>query len=70
MEKLQVLAAGIAVIFVTVILVLTTYTIWNQSPSAEDFLSLTEKILSWPVAAGGLAFGGGQSIMRIYRTGA
>jgi hypothetical protein len=69
MEKIQTVAAVIAVFFVTAILGSTLVAILLQSAVAANLLSLTELVLSWPVAAGGLVFGGGQTIARALRRG-
>lgn len=67
MEKVQWWAAVIALSFVTIILASTVLAICFRSAATDDLLSLTELILSWPVAAGGLVFGGGQAILRAWR---
>ena len=64
-EKIKLAAAAIALLTVTSVLALTTIAVLNQNESVEDFLALTELVLSWPVAAGGLVFGGGQAIARV-----
>lgn len=67
MEKIQKWAAITALVFVTLILGSAVIAIWRQSAAVEDLLALAELVLSWPVAAGGLVFGGGQAIMRIWK---
>ena len=67
MDSIQAWAGVIALIAVVAILGSTVLSIWAQSPSTEDFLSLTELVLSWPVAAGGLVFGGGQGLIAAYK---
>ena len=63
MDKSQILAAKIALAFVTVILGSAFVAIVFQAGPVRDLLTLTELVLSWPVAAGGLVFGGAQSIL-------
>jgi hypothetical protein len=67
MERIQVCAAVIALIFVTLILGSAVLAVWVQADTVKDLLALTELILSWPVAAGGLVFGGGQTIIRAWK---
>ena len=62
MKGIQTTAAIIALIFVTVIVGTTFFAIWSEAAAVEDLLTLTKLILSWPVAAGGLAFGGAHAI--------
>ena len=66
MEEIQKWAAIIALIFVTLILGSAVLAIWLQTDAVDNLLALAELVLSWPVAAGGLVFGGGQAIMRIW----
>lgn len=66
MEKIQKWAAGIALSLVVVILGSTILAIWLQSAAVDNFLELTALTLSWPLAAGGLIFGGGQAIIRAW----
>lgn len=63
-EKIKITAAVIALLTVTGVLVLTIFAIQNQSTTVENYLELTKLVLSWPVAAGGLVFGGGQAIAK------
>ena len=67
MGKVQIYAAVIALASVTLILVATFISIATESQTAEHFLTLTASVLSWPVAAGGLVFGGGQAIAKIFK---
>jgi hypothetical protein len=67
MERIQVCAAVIALIFVTLILGSAVLAVWVQADTVKDLLALTELILSWPVAAGGLVFGGGQTIIQAWK---
>jgi hypothetical protein len=67
MEEIQKWAAIIALIFVTLILGSAVLAIWRQSSAVNDLLALAELVLSWPVAAGGLVFGGGQAIIRAWK---
>jgi hypothetical protein len=68
MEEIQKWAAMTALFFVTLILGSAILAIWLQANTVQDLLTLTELILSWPVAAGGLVFGGGQAIIRAWKT--
>ncbi len=67
MQEIQKWAAKIALFFVTVILGSAFLAIWLRSGATKDLLSLTEMVLSWPVAAGGLVFGGGQAIIHAWK---
>lgn len=67
MQEIQKLAAKIALLFVTLILGSVILAIWIRSEAVQDLLSLTQLVLSWPVAAGGLVFGGGQAIIRAWK---
>jgi len=68
MESIQKAAAIIALVFVTAILGSAFLAIRLQSASISGFLALAELVLSWPVAAGGLVFGGGEAIIRAWKT--
>lgn len=68
MQRIQIVAAWVALISVIMILVSTAVAVATQAEAAEGFLSLTKLVLSWPVAAGGLVFGGGQGIIRAWKT--
>ncbi|MEL7536283.1 MAG: hypothetical protein AAFZ58_02430 [Pseudomonadota bacterium] len=67
MDMIKVFAAAIALFFAAAILGSSLAAAWMQSPATEDLLTLTDAILSWPVAAGGLAFGGGQAMLQAWR---
>ena len=67
MQNIRIVAAIVALVFVVVILLTAYLAIWNQSEAIEDWLTLTELVISWPVAAAGFVFGGGQAIIRAWR---
>ncbi len=66
MQEIQLWAAKFALVFVTTVLIFTFISILFRWAAAQDFLALTQLLLSWPVAAGGLVFGGGQAIVRTW----
>ena len=68
MPTIQKFAAAIALLFVTLVLGSTLIAIWLRLEATEDLLTLTGLLLSWPVAAGGLVFGGGQAMIQAWKT--
>jgi hypothetical protein len=63
MATVQKWAAWVALSLVVLILGSAIVAAWIRSPATSDLLQLTQLILSWPVAAGGLVFGGATAIV-------
>ena len=54
-----VILGWVALVTVTATLAVTFFTIWTGKASADQFLQLTDLLLSWDVIAGGLAIAAG-----------
>ncbi len=66
MDKLQLILAIFALIVVVITIVSTMLAVWKKFDNVDKYLRFTELVLSWPVVASVLVFGGGEAMIRAY----
>jgi len=67
LQDIQKWAALLALIIVVLVVISTLLAALFNAETVSNLLALTDLVLSWKVAAGGLVFGGGQTIVRAWK---